>query len=322
MSAEPRQQEHTRHRVLVIGLGSIGRRHLSLLEGLGCDTAVCTGQDTETGVVAYETLQEALQAHQPDHVVISNPTFQHRETLHGLHDLRCAAEILVEKPLFRAAQDDLPVSFQAQVGVAYCLRFHPVVLGLRQALRDEEPVAAQFYTGQHLSTWRPERDYRHTYSATVHGGGGVLRDLSHELDLGLWLFGPWRRLVAHGGHFSELEIETEDTVGIWWEAPRCPKVGVEINYLDRAPRRSILVHTRRHTWEADLLGGRLLCDGAVVRHWTLERNAMYLAQDRAWLNHERDILCSYQEGLAVLRMIEAIECSITRQCWIRPETAS
>jgi len=304
----------SRPRALVVGLGSIGRRHLVLLNELGCNTAACTRQSA-ADIRCFESLEEALQVHQPDKVLIANATSDHHSTLHRLNALGWTGEVLVEKPLFSRPDETLPSDLQQRVSIAYNLRFHPAVLALREALREEQPVSAQLYVGMHLSTWRPGRDYRTTYSASIAQGGGVLRDLSHEIDLGLWLFGPWRRLVAHGGHFSELEIETEDTVGILWEAERCPKVGVEINYLDRAPRRSILVHTRCHTWEVDMLGCRLLCDGQVSQSWTLERNSTYLAQDRAWLNHERDILCSFSEGLAALNMIQAIEHSVSHQSW-------
>lgn len=303
-------------RTLVIGLGSIGRRHADILKQLGCDIAACTRQ-AACDLKIYANLEEAVEEHQPQWIVISNPTFEHHETLLRLYamGIGLGTEIMVEKPLFSHACEDVSTPLQQRLAVAYNLRFHPVVLGLRRALQDEEPVAAQLYAGQHLPTWRPGRDYRTTYSASVAAGGGVLRDLSHELDLGLWLFGFWRRLVAYGGHFSDLDIQTEDSVGVMWEAARCPKVSVEINYLDRAPRRSILVHTRRHTWEADMIAGRLLCDGIVKESWTLARNLTYLAQARTWLNYERDILCSYEEGQAVLRMIEAIEQSISHHTW-------
>ncbi|MBV6498100.1 MAG: hypothetical protein CJBNEKGG_00314 [Prosthecobacter sp.] len=305
-------------RVLIIGLGSIGKRHLALLNELGCDTAACTHHAVPEAR-CFTCLEEALQVHQPEKVLIASATSDHYSTLRRLKNLGVTADLLIEKPLFSRPDESQPQDVRQRIHVAYNLRFHPAVLALRQALQKEEPVSAQLYVGMHLSTWRPDRDYRTTYSASKAQGGGVLRDLSHELDLGLWLFGPWKRLVAHGGHFSELEIETEDTVSLLWESERCPKVGVEINYLDRAPRRSILVHTRSHTWEVDMLGCRLLCDGQVNQSWTLERNTTYLAQDHAWLRGEHDILCSFTEGLDVLRMIQAAENSISSQDWIRPQ---
>ena len=315
MSNEAASQLQHPIRVLVIGLGSIGKRHLGLLQELGCDVAACTKHGLPE-VRCFESIETAVQTHRPEKILIANATSDHYSTLRQLKNLGVTADLLVEKPLFSRPDETQPLEVQQRISVAYNLRFHPAVLALREVLKDEEPVSAHLYVGMHLSTWRPGRDYRTTYSASKVQGGGVLRDLSHELDLGLWLFGSWSRLVAHGGHFSELEIETEDTVSILWAAERCPKVGVEINYLDRASRRTILVHTRSHTWEVDMLGCRLLCDGQVHQSWTIERNTTYLAQDGAWLRGERDVLCSFSEGLAVLHQIQAIEQSITREAWV------
>ena len=308
-------------RALIIGLGSIGRRHQALLTDLGCAVVACT-RHAQPDLPCYEDLDLALRENRPQFIVVANPTADHETTLHRLAELAPTARVLVEKPLCSNVPTLLPAGLTERIAVGYNLRFHPAVLALRTALRDEQPVSAQLYAGQHLPDWRPGRDYRTSYSASAAQGGGVLRDLSHELDLGLWLFGPWQRLVAHGGHFSGLDIETEDTVGLWWQAERCPKVGVEINYLDRAPRRSILVHTRRHTWEADVLGSRLLRDGTVLESWSPERNATYRDQDRAWLRNEAGVLCTFDEGLAVLHMIAAAEASLRQAAWIRSSPSS
>ncbi len=308
-------------RALIIGLGSIGRRHQALLTDLGCAVAACT-RHAQPELPCFEDLDRALREHRPQFIVVANPTSDHEATLKRLAELAPEARLMVEKPLSSHVPDGLPASLVGRIAVGYNLRFHPAVLALRAALRDEEPVSAQLYAGQHLPDWRPGRDYRTSYSASAAQGGGVLRDLSHELDLALWLFGPWQRLVAHGGHFSGLDIETEDTVGLLWQAERCPKVGVEINYLDRAPRRSILVHTRRHTWEADVFGARLLRDGELLESWMPERNATYRDQDRAWLQNETGILCTFDEGLAVLHMIAAAEVSLQQAAWIRSSPSS
>ena len=305
----------TSPRVLVIGLGSIGRRHVELLRELGCEVAVVTQQVTQE-VTTFSELGAALELFRPDRVLIANRTIDHYPTLQRLQELSCHGKVLGEKPLFSELPEALTQEMQQRIVVGYNLRFHPVIQALRNSLVDEEPVSAQIYCGQYLPTWRPGSDYRQSYSAFREQGGGVLRDLSHELDLALWLFGPWKKLVAHGGQLSELELQSEDTVGLWLESARCRKVGVEINYLDRVPRRFILVHTRRHTWEADVVGGRLLCDGQVVQSWKAERNFTYRAQDQDWLTDNPETLCSCQEGLAVLHLIKAAENSLATQSWM------
>lgn len=303
-------------RVLIVGLGSIGSRHLSVLSELNCDVGVCTRQKTSCSQ-SYPNVEDAVLHFQPNKILIANATADHESTLHRLLAQNSVADILIEKPLFSLPSDSVSLEAQHRISVAYNLRFHPAVLALRELLQLEDCVTAQFYVGMHLPLWRPERNYRTSYSASASAGGGVLRDLSHEIDLALWIFGPWASLVAHGGHLSELEIETEDTVCVLFESKRCSKVTLEINYLDRAPRRSILIHTRSHTYELDMIQGALFCDGKVIQVWTVERNSTYRDQDLAWLNNDCQILCSFDEGSQVLRMIAAIEQSLERRSWIQ-----
>jgi predicted dehydrogenase len=171
------------------------------------------------------------------------------------------------------------------------------------------------YVGQHLSTWRAGTDYRSSYSARSAEGGGVLRDLSHELDLLTWLLGGWERLTALGGHLSRLEIDSDDVWTILWSTRRCPVVSVQLNYLDRPGRRRLLAHTDDHTVEADLVNGRLTIDGAVESIAT-DRDLTYTEQHRAVLSGRTDGLCTLEEGMEVLRMIAAVERAAREKAWV------
>jgi hypothetical protein len=71
-----------------------------------------------------------------------------------------------------------------------------------ERLDGRSAITVSAYVGQDLRDWRPGRDHRTTASATQQAGGGVLRDLSHELDYLLWLFGPWQRVAALGGAYG------------------------------------------------------------------------------------------------------------------------
>ena len=120
-----------------------------------------------------------------------------------------AGRVLVEKPLFGRSLSVPLNSFQS-LSVAYNLRFHPLIQRLQDLLVGETVISVQAYVGQYLPDWRPDTDYRYSYSAKVAEGGGALRDLSHELDYLGWLFGAWSAVTAFGGHLSLLEIDSDD----------------------------------------------------------------------------------------------------------------
>ncbi len=292
-------------KALVVGYGSIGQRHARLATDLGCDTAVVSGHANDHPH-CYSTLDAALNAWKPAYVVIANQTSDHYASFAQLVNLGFTGRVLVEKPLFGEAHP-LPATKFSHAAVAYNFRCHPLVMALASTLAAAKVTAATLHVGQWLPDWRPNRDYRLSYSAKRGGGGGVLRDLSHELDLALHLFGPWRSLTATGGKFSDLEIETEDTFSVSLVAERCPSVDVTMNYLDKPARRQIAAITDLGRFVLDFLAGTLTKDGVVVRQEAVERDHTYRAQHQAMLDGTCAKLCTLREGLDVLELIAAAE---------------
>lgn len=300
-------------RALVIGFGSIGRRHAHILAELGCIVAVVSRRPVE-GVAGFATLAEGMGKFVPDYVVIATETSAHRSQLAELAALGFTGRVLVEKPL-DIAPGELPAHRFQAVRLAYNLRFHPLLTALKEHLAGQRILSAQIYCGQYLPDWRPGTDYRQSYSADPARGGGVLRDLSHELDLARWLFGGWTRLAALGGRLGPLEIASDDCWGLLMEAESCPVVSVQVNYLDRPGRRDVLVNTAAHTFSAQLGAGTLSIDGE-ARSFAVSRDDTYRAQHRAMLDGRYGLLCGLEEGEAIMRTIDAAERAAITGQWI------
>ena len=299
---------------LVVGYGSIGSRHARILKELGCRTAVLSKRDINFQP-HYRNLEEAIEKESPEYVVVANATNEHYETLTELKKTKFKGFALVEKPLFSKEEQFSPADFQ-QLFVAYNLRFHPLLKRLRDILRNEKVISAQCYVGQYLPEWRPSADYRQGYSASKQQGGGSLRDLSHELDYLLWMLGPWTDIAAVGGHYSHLEIKTDDVFCILMSTARCSAVTIQLNYLDRCTNREILVNTDRHTFKADLFRGLFQIDKEAPEQLQLERDLMYRLEHKAILDSSFEGLCTFDEGMQVLKMIAAIETSALKKKWI------
>jgi predicted dehydrogenase len=301
-------------KTLVIGFGSIGQRHARILGELGCDVAVMSRRTVDFPRT-YTQVETALIDWKPDYVVIADRTSEHLGTFQSLARHGFRGRVLVEKPLFDRSHAPPNHAF-AQGAVGYNLRFHPLVTRLREFLAGQAfIVAAHVYVGQYLPQWRPAGDYRQSYSSRRQEGGGVLRDLSHELDYVLWMFGPWVRLAALGGHFSSLEIDSDDVFSLLLATKLCPVISVQMNYLDRGQRREILVHTGDHSVRVDLNRGIYEFDGRNDTV-TLERDATYRGEHRAMLDGDSSTLCSFEEGMEVMSTIEAAERAAARREWI------
>jgi predicted dehydrogenase len=295
-------------KVLVVGFGSIGARHCSILQELGHDVYVVT-QQRVTVFPVFERIEKALESESIEYVVIANKTSDHYDILLQLVKKGFQGKILVEKPVFEHFAKETSEFINLKLYVGYNLRFHPLIYKLKDLLQKQSIISTAIYFGQYLPNWRPNRDYRASYSSKKSEGGGVLRDLSHEMDYLLWIFGDWQRLTALGGHLSELEVDTEDVVSAMLETRRCPILNLHINYLDRPARREIIVNTKSQTVTVDLIRGTLQTNGTITHH-QVERNYTYKEQHLAILNGKITRLCTLNQGMAVLKMIEGIEITM------------
>jgi len=291
-------------RALVIGGGSIGERHQQVLGKLGLEVYQLSLHKPATDKNSHD-LSVAINRGRPEYVVIANSTDLHHQTLVAVRRL-FSGVVLVEKPLY---QDLVPAAVPFEnVFVGYNLRFHPGLLHLREQLRGQRVVSANAYVGSFLPGWRPDRDYRKGYSAKKAAGGGALRDLSHELDYLTWILGRADSVSALGGHFSKLEIDSDDSFTLIMTSRQCPKTTLELNYLDRLGQRYLTVVTDSDTWRLDFITGELRnSQGSKV--FVSERNDSYEAMHRDVLSPKPSIACRYSEGLEVLELICAAEKS-------------
>lgn len=303
-------------RVLIVGYGSIGARHARLLSEQGHDVHAVTA-NPECKLPSYPSLAEAIERFAPQAVVVSNATGDHFSTLNTLSTLDYLGNILIEKPLFERYR-----SFSSKntspIHVAYNMRYHPIIKRTKELLNDKDIYSAQFHVGQYLPDWRPGTDYRQSYSADRTRGGGVLRDLSHELDTALWLLGPWKRATALGGQFSQLEIDSDDVFTVLMETERCPAATVHMDYLNRQVRRGFDINAEGISLRADFVKSTLEINGQ-PESFTMERDTMYADQIKAFTEKNFDAQCSLEEGLAVLQLIDALETSVRERSWMEAE---
>ena len=299
--------------VLIIGYGSIGSQHARIAASQGCTVAVLSRHQIDSPKT-YRDLGQALNDRTPDYVVIANATNNHYDALCQLALLGYTGIVLIEKPIFGRLEDIPAFPFRA-VLVAYNLRFHPIIQRIASLLEGERILSVQAYVGQYLPEWRPSVDYRKSYSASAERGGGALRDLSHELDYLTWMLGGWDKVSALGGHFSQLEIDSDDVYALLLATPKCPVVSIQLNYLDRINRRFFLVNTDHFSIQADLISGTITINDQVEVHVTV-REQTYLEMHRAIQQGRTNALCSLGEGLDVLELIDAAEKSVVQHTWI------
>jgi predicted dehydrogenase len=209
-------------RILIVGLGSIGERHLRLARGLfpSADIRVlrhqagCAVPDGATG--CFSNVDEAIHF-APQIAVIASPATFHLVTAHALAN--AGVHLLIEKPLSASlvgVTQLIETCHQKDTVLltGYNLRFLPSLQRFRELLAEHvigKVFSVRCEIGQYLPSWRPGVDYRQTVSARRELGGGVLLELSHELDYLRWIFGEVAWVEGVLSKQSSLEIDVEDT---------------------------------------------------------------------------------------------------------------
>jgi predicted dehydrogenase len=216
-----------RHSILVIGVGSIGERHLRCFLNTGRGDVSFVETNSELGATIakrypaakmIDDLDSALKS-RISAAVIATPAPSHVPL--ALELVNFGANVLIEKPLAVSFDgvDALRVAAQLRktvAAVAYVYRAHPALAEMRQAIvsgRFGPPLEIVAVCGQHFPTYRPA--YAQTYYASRANGGGAVQDaLTHIINAGQWIVGPIDRLVADAAHQSLADVSVEDTVHV------------------------------------------------------------------------------------------------------------
>ncbi|CAN5522935.1 Gfo/Idh/MocA family oxidoreductase [soil metagenome] len=296
-------------RAVVVGAGSIGSRHAAVLGQLGHEVAFVTARG-DLDLPAFETVADALAGFTPEYMVIATDTAQHADSVASLVAAGYAGLLLVEKPL---AVDAPALHPFERVGVGFNLRFHPVVRRLAELLEGTEVYTVEAHAGQHLAGWRPDRPVAEQYSAHASRGGGVLRDLSHELDYLAVLFGPCLGVFARGGRVAEVTVDSDDAWAIVAQHSAAPLLSLQLNYLDTAPRRRVLVNTSAGTIDADLIAGTIT-SSAGTETFEVDRDATYRDMHEAML--AGGTVATVADAIATDELIAMIETSQAEQRWV------
>jgi predicted dehydrogenase len=336
--------QDTDMKILIAGLGSIGRRHFRNLVALGEKNIVlyrtrkATLPDDELAGYPVETdFAEALKNHKPQAVVVSNPTALHMEIAIPAAEAGCA--ILLEKPIAEdlSRMDELrqaAAKSGSKILVGFQFRYHPTLNKARELIAAGalgKVLTVHAHWGEYLPNWHPWEDYRQSYAARADLGGGVIVTLTHPLDYLRYLLGEVESLWSFNGHISALELTgVEDVAEIGLKFASGAIGGVHVNYFQRpAVHRLEIVGTAgtlrwdnadgtlTHYQMPDVFGGIYSQPQAAVEtRYPLpdgfERNQLFVAQMQHFLKvaaGDVEPICTLEDGIRALEMAVAAKKS-------------
>lgn len=331
---------HDAHKkILIIGSGSAGRRHaLSFRELLPTAEIYLLKRSAskqplevvrQNGIRIISNLED-LRLSRFNVAVIASPANMHRAD--AISASRLTNALLIEKPLTSSLKDAIVLQQTLnekdnQIGVGYHLRFSESLTGLQEIFSNIESgpiLEADLVYSQDLSLWRKGVDPIHSVTARSDLGGGVLLELSHEIDALQLLAGPIKHVLTSALRFdgapTDGEVETLVTFnGICKSNTRFK---IHLDMLGNPPIRMWKFKFNNSIVRINLLSGEIFRSEGnkrfvktfIARQDDRDFAEKNLLSSFISSNKTQSLrLCSLPEAISVLRVIEAVRISFLRK---------
>lgn len=315
--------------IAVVGLGSIGHRHLRNCRKLFPQHRLIAV--SSSGRIPTETIEadvvlvdlDHLQEYELDLVIIASPaSFHHLHLAELSSELSCP--ILIEKPIADSAEHVREIErfsrqYPGKIVVGYCLRFLPAAQKVKNIIACKQygtvkrvNVKAHSY----LPDWRPNKDYRHSVSAQKLLGGGALLELSHELDYLAWFFGSLSFKSAEVQHNSHLDIDVEDSAFVTLSGAQNEIIELSLSFAKQENLRFCIIECERADIYWDLLNNTITISAnhtneVIYGDNSYDRNNMYLDMVTCLYQQnetsENEKLASVASAVSTVTLIEKIK---------------
>ena len=321
----------TINKVLIVGLGSIGNKHLNIVNRLLPDVALGIKRHKASKLAFSSNIKNFLSTRemlefQPNISILANPAPFHIETALRLAEIN--SHIFIEKPLSVMTNQVSNLISICQMNnlilqVGYNLRFSLSLQKFKEIVGSGQLGALQKIecrAGQYLPDWRPESDYRLGVSARKELGGGVLLELSHEIDYLRWIFGEVNWVSGKLSTESELEINVEDTARFKMGFNTINDLSglvadVTLDFVRRTPSRFCRVYGSMANLEWNGLTGEVSIFEHNKNAWKkiyIDPNELSKTYELEWLSFIDSVntgnkpFVTGEDGLRVIEIIEAI----------------
>lgn len=327
------------NRILIVGYGGIGKRHLLLARQLFPDADIRVirhmshHSPPELADGIFQNIEEA-KSFSPEVSLIAGPAVFHVKNAQFLAEL--GSNLLIEKPLsssLSGVQELLEVVKKNKIILmcGYNLRFLDSLIKFREAIKGGhvgKVLSVRSEVGQYLPSWRSEVDYRNSVSAKGELGGGVLLELSHEIDYLRWIFGDVDWVQASISRQSDLQIDVEDSahliLGFNCKSNKNQLIGVlNMDFIRHDPVRQCTVIGDNGSIRWDGIANSIhefLPQGKDWHEIYRSKQAMsdtYLEEWKGFvasIGGKKDLLISAEDGMRVLEVISAARFSSETGC--------
>jgi predicted dehydrogenase len=314
-------------RVAFVGYGSIAKKHLEILSTLcsPLDITLVRSQKIDSEVNKSHRI-----VHQVEHALelgvdlafVTSPSNLHIQQ--AVKFLSENVPTFIEKPLSNSLNminkhEELLSKSSDLALVGYVLRYNNVLLAAKKMLSSGEfgkVCHVRASCSSFLPDWRPGKDYKETPSANFELGGGVLLELSHEIDYLVWIFGGFDTIYASLRNTKILNVSVEDIATIIFSKEKYFDVSLNIDFCNSRIRRECEVITQKGTLLIDILNNKIHWKdhSGIEKLWNFQNayQDMFEKQMRHFLNVANGLSkpnVTISSSINVLKIIEKVRLS-------------
>lgn len=304
-------------KVIMIGLGSIGKRHANIIINKYPDIRIYGYRNKNSEEIEdiknIYNIEEAF-LYEPDIAFITNPTSLHVDM--ALLAAKNGCHLFIEKPLsnnlYNIEKLINIVKKKGLITLMGCnMRFNPILLEIKKHVDEKlfgNVLSFNITCGSYLPEWRPWQDYTKSYSALNKLGGGVVLDLIHEIDYAKWIFGDFTEFNSYIGKVSNLNIETEDYADIVLKTNRNVIGTVHLDYYRKIAKREVEIVFENGILIGDLINNKLSFitkEQEKILKFSFDRNYMYEEQIKYFMQSVKEQKSTFndiEEGYDVLKL--------------------
>ncbi len=293
-------------KVLIIGFGSIGKRHAAILKFFKIVSDVYILSRRNNKIFKNINKLSQIKEIDPDYIVICSRTSDHFKHLKYIERNLSKKIVLIEKPLFNKFHK-LNI-LKNKVFVGYNLRQHPVLRFIKKFIINKKIFSVNITCNSYLPNWRNSINYKDTYSSHKKLGGGVLLDLSHEIDYLEWIFKKIKKLdLVKIKKLSNLKINVEDHVIIAGETNLSNFI-IDLNYYSLYPRRQVVIDGQNFSIKGDLINNfveiYLKNKNKKIISFKNDKNYTYVRQHELILNQNYRTLSTFKNANKLMLLLD------------------
>ena len=292
-------------KILIMGYGNMAQKYTKIIKKINFNTSIKYYSTQKIPNNLYKFDKKIINFN-PEIIFICSSTNKHYTYLKKINQLVKNKIILVEKPIFEKIQN---IKLNNKVYVGYNLRYDPIIREIKRLIKNKKIWSVEVFCNSYLPRWR-KRNYKKTYSASKTLGGGVLLDLSHEIDYLLWYFKKINVKYVVNNKLSNLKINSDDNLVVYGSSKNVKQIILHLNYFSKLSSRTINISGQNINLKADLIKKKLVIEKNgkdIFKSWREKKfDKTFERQINSIIKNKNIYSASYSEGLNVLKTINKI----------------